>query len=227
MGVAQEPKTQSSHLSERYSCEYRYSVADAHRMREAIAMIGRGKRVLDVGAYDGQLTQQIAAAGNDAVAMDASERALELAKGRGLQTVHGDVTARWPVADAAFDAVFAGEIIEHVIDTDFFLDEARRVLKAGGTLIITTPNIASLARRVLLLCGVSPWIDTALRRDQAGHVRYFTRATLKHLVEEHAFHVERMAGDFVNITSSGKGSAFLASAFPQLARCIVLCARAR
>jgi 2-polyprenyl-3-methyl-5-hydroxy-6-metoxy-1,4-benzoquinol methylase len=196
-------------------------------MRKALGFIGSGKRVLDVGAYDGQLTQKIAALGNEAVALDASESALLLARKRGLPTIHGDVTGTWPVATASFDAVFAGEIIEHVLDTDFFLDEARRVLKPGGRLVLTTPNVASLARRLLLLAGVSPWLDTALRSEQAGHVRYFTRSTIKALVEEHRFVVDEMAGDYVNLSAAGAGSAMLAALLPQFARCIVLAATAQ
>jgi SAM-dependent methyltransferase len=47
---------------------------------------------------------------------------------------------RLPFADERFDAVFAGEIIEHMPDVKVTLAEWRRVLKPGGVVIITTPN---------------------------------------------------------------------------------------
>ena len=47
---------------------------------------------------------------------------------------------RLPFADEQFDAVFAGEIIEHMPDAPVTLAEWRRVLKPGGVAIITTPN---------------------------------------------------------------------------------------
>ena len=47
---------------------------------------------------------------------------------------------RLPFADQQFDALFAGEIIEHMPDVGVTLTEWRRVLKPGGVVIITTPN---------------------------------------------------------------------------------------
>jgi SAM-dependent methyltransferase len=48
----------------------------------------------------------------------------------------------WPVDDAVADVVLATETLEHVSDTDQFLREAMRVLKPGGTLLITVPFAA-------------------------------------------------------------------------------------
>lgn len=50
-----------------------------------------------------------------------------------------------PFKDETFDSIFAGEIIEHLEDPAQFLREVERVLKRGGHLILTTPNIHSLS----------------------------------------------------------------------------------
>jgi len=42
------------------------------------------------------------------------------------------------------DFIFAGEIIEHLLNMGFFIDECHKVLKKGGYLIVTTPNARSL-----------------------------------------------------------------------------------
>jgi SAM-dependent methyltransferase len=52
-----------------------------------------------------------------------------------------------PFRDGAFDAVFAGELIEHLTDPRAGVEEFRRVLRPGGTLILTTPNRLRLANR--------------------------------------------------------------------------------
>lgn len=55
-----------------------------------------------------------------------------------------------------FDAIFLGDVIEHLIEPDKLVIELHRVLKNGGVLIITTPNFASLINRFSLLFGFAP-----------------------------------------------------------------------
>ena len=55
--------------------------------------------------------------------------------------------AALPFADGTFDALFAGEVIEHVPDARAALREWGRVLKPGGVAIITTPNRQRLVAR--------------------------------------------------------------------------------
>ena len=64
-----------------------------------------------------------------------------------------DLESRFPYPEEFFDIVHAGEAIEHLYDTDSFVQECRRVLKKGGKLIITTPNTLSLPRRILYFFG--------------------------------------------------------------------------
>jgi len=227
MKIGNAPDTQIGHARERYDGGYKYPPADLERMRKVIRLIGSGRKVLDVGSYDGQLSKLIMDAGNDVIAMDASEDALKAAARRSLQTVMCDVSSRWPVESAYFDAVFAGEIIEHIIDTDFFLQECARVMRPGGVLVISTPNMASLGRRILLLLGLNPMIDTALRKDQAGHVRYFTRGSLSGLLSENGFTVDEVCSDVINFTNGGLSSSVLAGLFPAFGRSIIVRATRR
>src|SRR3989339_802639 len=89
-----------------------------------------------------------------------------------------DDKASLPYEDNFFDIVIAGEIIEHIFDTDLFLAEIRRVLKSGGKLLISTPNIASLGRRLLLFFGGNPIIELSPNEpDSSGHIRYFSFKT--------------------------------------------------
>src|SRR5712692_1101780 len=53
-----------------------------------------------------------------------------------------------PFRDASFDGLFAGELIEHLADPAAGMDEFRRVLRPGGTLVLTTPNRRRLANVV-------------------------------------------------------------------------------
>ena len=93
---------------------------------------------------------------------------------------------RWGVFDAAalpfhdqqFDALFAGEVIEHVSDVHETLREWRRVLKPGGVAIITTPN---RERLVALADG----LECPYSRDHLSELSY--REFTKKLLPENGF----------------------------------------
>ncbi len=65
-----------------------------------------------------------------------------------LSPVAADMEARLPFESATFDIVLCVEGIEHVKNRHEMLDEFRRVLKPGGRLILTTPNLLSLRARL-------------------------------------------------------------------------------
>jgi 2-polyprenyl-3-methyl-5-hydroxy-6-metoxy-1,4-benzoquinol methylase len=65
----------------------------------------------------------------------------------GLKALPGDMESRLDFADATFDMVACVEGIEHVMDRHKTLSEMRRVMKPGGSLLITTPNLLSLRAR--------------------------------------------------------------------------------
>jgi 2-polyprenyl-3-methyl-5-hydroxy-6-metoxy-1,4-benzoquinol methylase len=64
-----------------------------------------------------------------------------------------DISQAWPVPAEHFEVVLAGEIIEHMLDTDLFLQRCFRALKPGGHLLLTTPNLASFANLRLAAAG--------------------------------------------------------------------------
>jgi len=80
-----------------------------------------------------------------------------------LECVPTDMEARLPFDDATFDIVVSAEGIEHVSDRYRLIAQFRRVLKKGGTLIITTPNMMCLrARMAFALAGwrtLNCWLD--------------------------------------------------------------------
>ncbi len=55
-----------------------------------------------------------------------------------------------------FDLVIAAVVVEHIVDTDAFLEHCADVLKPGGVLILTTPNLLFGVNRLLMLVGRRP-----------------------------------------------------------------------
>lgn len=61
-----------------------------------------------------------------------------------------------PFPDDAFDLVFAGEVLEHVLYPNEFLDRVASVLRRGGLLLLSTPNLTAWHNRLLVAFGYSP-----------------------------------------------------------------------
>ena len=105
---------------------------------------------------------------------------------------------RFPYPDEHFDLVVAGEIIELLIyDPMHLLLESRRVLRDGGYLLITTPNIASLASVYKVLEGlhnpqIYPHYKIPDAEPEIGHMREYTAHEVGEAANAAAFEVERL-----------------------------------
>ncbi len=143
-------------------------------------------RVLDVGCGEGQLTAAAAHAGYAAVGVDVAEEPLRRARKRDpqLDVRLVDVDGEWPLRDASFDVVWAGETIEHVADTTAWLSQVRRVLHSGGNLLLSTP---AHGRLTILALALSPRRLDAHFDPRSDHLRFYTRRTLARLLEEFGF----------------------------------------
>src|SRR5207245_4486166 len=84
-----------------------------------LSAVSAGARVLDVGCGEGEFASALQAAGARVVAVDVAEEPLRRARAKHprleLRLIDGE--GAWELPDAGFDAVWAGEVIEHVADT--------------------------------------------------------------------------------------------------------------
>jgi SAM-dependent methyltransferase len=102
-------------------------------------------RVLEVGCGTGMMAERInALPGVTLVAVDHSDRLVELTAARGVDARRADV-CYLPFEDDSFDVVYAGWMLYHVRDIDRALAEVRRVLRPGGTFVAVTNGDDSLA----------------------------------------------------------------------------------
>jgi SAM-dependent methyltransferase len=120
--------------------------------------IGRGRRVLDLGCRAGALTRNFLD-GNEVVGLDVDRAALAKAAALGIETVEGDVEEPLPFESSSFDAVVAGELLEHLRFPDVLVGEVRRVLRDGGVFVGSVPNAFRLQSRLRFLRGVPPEDD--------------------------------------------------------------------
>ncbi len=202
--------------------DYLDNKSDNTRVEKIISLIGRGNKVLDVGCYDGMIGEKILKNNNIVYGIDGSEKAIKSANERGIIGAVCDLESELAFSDEYFDVIFAGEIIEHILDTELFLKELCRVLKKGGYLILTTPNAASIGRRLLLLFGMNPYFEASLNLEQkaAGHIRFFIRDLLVDFIERNGFKVVKFESDIFNFSSFY--SKFLATMFPTLGKSLII-----
>jgi len=165
------------------------------------------KSILDVGCTDGFLSQKFRGMGLYAIGIDASASAVESARKKTDEAYVADLGKEaLPLPINKVEMVWAGEIIEHIFDTEFFIEELLRVTKPGGHLIISTPNLGAWINRIALLLGTQPFFtEVGVRKSNqgsflrkittpAGHIRNFTQSSLKDLLERCGWTVKSMEG---------------------------------
>ncbi len=151
-----------------------------------LAAVRPGDRVLDVGCGDGVFTMLLAQAGARVIGVDVAHGAIARARARDPQLDVRVVAedAELPFETDAFDVVWAGEVLEHVLDTGQLATEIRRVLAPGGVLLLTTPAHGRLAGAWLALRGRA--FDEHFD-PRADHLRFFTTRTIRTLLEGSGF----------------------------------------
>jgi SAM-dependent methyltransferase len=175
----------------------------AQMLAGVLAASSGRQRIVDVGCGEGTATHLVKRLdpGNTVIGVDWSAMALTQARARGVLVVQGGID-QLPLADASVDVVIMSELIEHLVDTDAAAEEARRVLRPGGTLLLSTPNLAAWYNRGLIGLGIQPvFSEVSLKgiygrpgREVVGHLRLFTRRALEEFLAARGFACERVCG---------------------------------
>jgi 2-polyprenyl-3-methyl-5-hydroxy-6-metoxy-1,4-benzoquinol methylase len=210
----------SGNLRESLRIKIMLSMADGLNLKE--------KNILDIGCHDGTFLSFVKNRENNFFGLEANEWGVKESQRKGINATKYffNDADKLPYADNFFDVAVAGEIIEHIFDTDFFLEEIGRVLKPKGKIIMSTPNIASLGRRIFLLLGRDPMIEISPNEPESvGHIRYFTKKSLGRLLRKHNFKILEEKSDCVNFSrNGGMKSRFLSRIFPSLGGSIIVMA---
>jgi len=155
--------------------------------------VPKGSRVLDIGAGTGALAVKLRDE-RDATVVCVEpdmDRAI-LARDRGLVVHATDLDTFAGSTPELFDVAILADVIEHLSYPASVLATARRLLKPSGRLLVSVPNAAHWTIRWSLLRGRFDYQPTGLM--DATHLRWFTLASLRRLLEGCGFAVESSAG---------------------------------
>jgi SAM-dependent methyltransferase len=153
---------------------------DAPQLVFAAVAEANPKRVVEVGGGEGELAERIVRElGAKLVAIDHSQRMVEIQRGKGLDARVGDVQ-ELPFGDGEFDVAVAAWMLYHVPDLDRALAELARVLEPGGRLVAVT-NSREHLRELTDLAGV----------DRLNRGSQFRSENGEELLRRHFARVER------------------------------------
>ncbi len=148
--------------------------------------IGTGKKVLDIGCRDGVLTAEYVA-NNYVLGIDIDKMALmKASKKLGIKTRQINLYDDWGIEKNSFDAVVAGEVLEHLYYPDNTVNNVVDVLKQDGIFVGSVPNAFNLKNRIRLFLGKkknTPLYDPT-------HINHFSHGEIKSLLYKYFENVE-------------------------------------
>lgn len=178
--------------------------------------------------------------------IDISPKGISVGK-KAFKTINlqvADSEKRLPFPSNHFDLVISGEHIEHLRDTDRYIREINRVLKKGGVLLLTTPNLGFWLSRLFLLFGKQPmFLEPSLEKTfpiftflgktfpydlefpPAGHLRLYTLDMLKKFIKYYGFKVETVQGAKILSIPILKQIDYFFENFPSLAFGLIIKAK--
>lgn len=177
----------------------------AEMLADVLTEVSGPATILDIGCGDGFATGVAAQRnpGHHFAGLDWSAASLAAARQRGVAVLRAGLdTPSLPIRPASVDVVVMSEVIEHLVDTDSAIEAAHRVLKPGGSLLLSTPNLAAWYNRGLLAAGIQPvFSEVSLRgvfgrpgSQVAGHLHMFTRRALVEFLTAYGFTSAKVAG---------------------------------
>jgi 2-polyprenyl-3-methyl-5-hydroxy-6-metoxy-1,4-benzoquinol methylase len=164
------------------------------------AAVRGGERALEIGPGAGIYLPWLARHYDQVVASDVEESYLEharllTAEYRNLRLVVDDIT-RSRLPEKSFDLVLCSEVLEHLAESAAALTRMRRLLKPGGTLILSTPqrySLLEMTARIALLPGIINLVRGVYRESvlETGHINLLTEREITRELKQAGFMIRQ------------------------------------
>lgn len=155
------------------------------------------KNCLDVGCASGFMISEIAKSNSDAkyYGIDVFDKAIDFAKAHYPDIKFAIASAeKLPFKTGTFDLIIFYETIEHVEEPEKCLKEIKRVLRKGGTLLVTMDSGSLLFRAIWFL-----WENTKGKIWQGAHLHPFHHTELEELIKKAGFKIRKKIFSFLGM----------------------------
>lgn len=187
----------SKHQSQIYD-NFEFNGYEFEKFKKILPYLKKVKnpKIVDLAGGEGQFYDLLSKYKSDMdyTIVELSQKQRNIAKKKGIKTLSMDLAKKFKFKDNSFDIIIASEIIEHIFDTKYFLSECNRILRKGGILVITTPNIATIGNRLGLLIGNRPSCIDARVEGSPGHIRAFVKEDLVKLHKDAKLKIIKLVG---------------------------------
>lgn len=152
--------------------------------RTALKMFPKtpGLKVLDYGCGSGHFLHVLKEMGCDVTGVDISPNAVQKARESGVTAVVGNAETKEGFKNLAeiYDVIIMLDVLEHTFDPAMVLTNLAELLRSGGCIIASVPNIGCVVGRATILAGRFPSAQCGL--FDFGHIRWFTKSSLMRLI---------------------------------------------
>jgi 2-polyprenyl-3-methyl-5-hydroxy-6-metoxy-1,4-benzoquinol methylase len=179
MGVLTSSRYANSSLGDKYA-----------RNRIFVDMVGHNKEVLELGCSTGFLSQHLVTNGCKVTGVEVDAEAAEAARSVCDRVENIDINdPSWiNRVGGPFDVILFGDVLEHLLDPLTTLRLSQQLLRDGGEVIISLPNIAHWSIRAKLLLGNFDYQEYGIL--DVTHLRFFTLKSALALIDEAGFTVQ-------------------------------------
>ena len=195
---------------------YIYKKADPYSSHSQIINWIKSEKpveVLEVGTATGYLSAEMTSLGCNVTGIEQDPGMAELARPHCRRMLVGDIETLEVDTLGQFDAIVFGDVLEHLRNPRSVLEQLSKLLKPGGRILISLPNVANIWVRLNLLFGRFNYTRVGIFDE--SHLRFFTLKTAKELVADAGLDVISASATPIPLplilpaTSKGRAFSFL------------------
>ena len=164
-------------------------------LKKMLSLIGENKQVIDFGCATGYFARLLNDRGCEVTGIEVNPKAANIAQKYCKQVIIADLDFSClsdifseEILEKKFDVAVFGDVLEHLRNPWKVLQETRQLLKPNGYIVASIPNIAHGAIRLALLEGKFEYKQLGILDNT--HLRFFTRETVKKLLEESGYLID-------------------------------------